>query len=75
MKRVDMAQIFNVSVDTIYRWCARLEEELRKDAVNIQPRDLFMESLNSIRTVRAEAWKGYYEATTARTRSAIWRWF
>lgn len=71
MKRVDMALVFNISVDTIYRWCERLQEELRKEAVSIQPRDFIMESLTSLRVARGEAWSTYYSLTNPKEKA---RW-
>ena len=71
MKRVNMAEIFNVSVDTIYRWCARLQDEMRKEAVSIQPRDFIMESLTSLRVARGEAWATYYSLTNPKEKA---RW-
>lgn len=63
MKYVDIAQRFDVSVDTVYRWRDRLQAEMRQEAVNIQPRDFIMESIESVRAVRGEAWAGYYAAS------------
>ncbi|WP_074733623.1 helix-turn-helix domain-containing protein [Ruegeria halocynthiae] len=50
-----IADAFGISVDTAYRWKRRLLDDLRKEAVSMQPRDFVMESVSSLRQVRAEA--------------------
>lgn len=67
---VAIAEIFGVSVDTVYRWRKRLYRDLRQEAVTIQPRDFIMESISSLRKARAEAWKQYFAATTERDKRA-----
>lgn len=65
-----MAEEFNVSIDTIYRWKKRLIEEMRREAVNLQPRDFVMECVTSLRTARAEAWAGVAAAVDGKEKRA-----
>ncbi|SDW17653.1 Homeodomain-like domain-containing protein [Ruegeria halocynthiae] len=65
-----IADAFGISVDTAYRWKQRLLEDLRKEAVSMQPRDFVMESVSSLRQVRAEAWAGYHSATDRKEKRA-----
>ncbi|NOD45906.1 hypothetical protein GS624_01125 [Ruegeria sp. HKCCD5849] len=65
-----IADAFGISVDTAYRWKQRLLEDLRKEAVFMQPRDFVMESVSSLRQVRAEAWAGYHSATDRKEKRA-----
>lgn len=62
--QAEIARTFEVSIDTIGRWKARYHEDLRREAVTMQARDYIMESMESLREARAEAWKGYYLART-----------
>ncbi|PRY19286.1 hypothetical protein CLV78_1252 [Aliiruegeria haliotis] len=57
-----IASEFGISVDTAYRWRKRLLEELRHEAVAMQPRDFIMESLSSLRRARGEAWDRFEAA-------------
>ena len=66
-----IAAAFGISVDTAYRWKRRLLDELRKEAVSMQPRDFVMESVSSLRQVRAEAWAGFQAATDAKEKRAF----
>lgn len=65
---VEIAERFNVSAHTVYRWRDRLHEDMRREAVTMQPRDFIMESLTSLREVRAEAWQAYQTAETPKQR-------
>ncbi len=65
-----IADAFCISVDTAYRWKQRLLEDLCKEAVSMQPRDFVMESVSSLRQVRAEAWAGYHSATDRKEKRA-----
>ncbi|WP_170456033.1 helix-turn-helix domain-containing protein [Ruegeria arenilitoris] len=65
-----IADAFGISVDTAYRWKQRLLDDLRKEAVSMQPRDFVMESVSSLRQVRAEAWAGYHSATDRKEKRA-----
>lgn len=67
---VEIARVFGVSPDTIGRWKKRLFEDMRKEAVNMQPRDYICESLGSLREVRAEAWKGFHASASTKERCA-----
>lgn len=69
----EIARAFEVSVDTIGRWKKRLFDDMRREAVTMQPRDFIMESVESLREARAEAWKGYSTAQTAKERRAFCR--
>jgi hypothetical protein len=74
MQRIPAAEIgavFDVSADTIGRWKKRIFDDMRREAVTMQPRDFIMESLESLREARAEAWKGYTLATTVRDRRSF----
>ncbi|WP_170363166.1 helix-turn-helix domain-containing protein [Ruegeria arenilitoris] len=66
-----IADAFGISVDTAYRWKRRLLDDLRKEAVSMQPRDFVMESVSSFRQVRAEAWAGYQAASDAKEKRAF----
>ena len=65
-----IADAFGISVDTAYRWKHRLLDDLRKEAVTMQPRDFIMESVSSLRQVRAEAWAGFHAATDQKDQRA-----
>lgn len=65
-----IADAFGVSADTAYRWKRRLLEDLRKEAVTMQPRDFVMESISSLRQVRAEAWAGFYRSANEKDKRA-----
>mgnify|MGYP003681954411 CR=1 FL=1 len=65
-----IADAFGVSIDTAYRWKRRLLEDLRKEAVTMQPRDFVMESVSSLRQVRAEAWSGFHGSTNEKGKRA-----
>jgi hypothetical protein len=74
MQRVpaaEIARVFEVSVDTIGRWKKRLFDDMRREAVTMQPRDFIMDGMESLREARAEAWRGYYSAQTAKERRAF----
>ncbi|WP_299666155.1 hypothetical protein [uncultured Ruegeria sp.] len=65
-----IADAFGISVDTAYRWKRRLLDDLRREAVTMQPRDFVMESVSSLRQVRAEAWAGFYSARDEKDKRA-----
>lgn len=65
-----IADAFGISVDTAYRWKRRLLDDLRKEAVSMQPRDFVMESVSSLRQVRAEAWAGFHSVTDRKEKRA-----
>jgi hypothetical protein len=67
---VQIAEAFSISVDTAYRWRKRLWDDLRQEAVSMQPRDFIMESVSSLREARAEAWGNYRNASTERDKRA-----
>ena len=67
----EIAQTLEVSVETVGRWKKRLFADMRREAVTMQPRDFIMESIESLREARAEAWKGYYLSGTPRDRRAF----
>lgn len=67
----EIAQTLDVSVETVGRWKKRLFADMRREAVTMQPRDFIMESIESLREARAEAWKGYYLSGTPRDRRAF----
>ncbi len=66
-----IADAFGISVDTAYRWKRRLLDDLRKEAVSMQPRDFVMESVSSLRQVRAEAWAGFHASSDRKEKRAF----
>ena len=66
----EIAEAFGVSVNTAGAWRARLVEDLRNEAMAMQPRDYVMESITSLRMIRAEAWRIVHESTDAKDRRA-----
>lgn len=68
---VEIASLMGISVETAARWKNRLLSDLRQEAVTMQPRDFIMESLESLREARSEAWKGYSLATEPREKRAF----
>jgi len=66
----EIAEAFGVSVNTAGAWRSRLVEDLRNEASAMQPRDYVMESITSLRMVRAEAWRIVRESTDVKDRRA-----
>lgn len=65
-----IADAFCISVDTAYRWRKLLLDDLRKEAVTMQPRDFIMESVSSLRRARAEAWSGFQSSENEKDKRA-----
>lgn len=73
MERRTLAEIgeaFGVSANTAGAWRARLIDDLRSEASNMQARDYVMHCIASLRLARAEAWRTVRESATTKDRRA-----
>lgn len=65
-----IAEVFEVSEQTVRRWRDRMHEEMRADAKSMEPRDYALEVMDGLITGVGEAWLTYRGAETHKEKVA-----